>query len=754
MLARRFVAVLLLMAASHAAAAQPPPSSRLGIVQGKVLDARTGQPLRGVQIRLAGTAHAVTTDPAGHFRLERVAAGEYVLMASVVGYGLVRRPVGIREGVTLQVDIVLSEGIGTYEERVDVVAPLFERTEPGTVGETTIGNADLLNLRGLVADDPLRAVQVVPGVASSDDFTAEFSVRGSSPRDVGIVLDGVPAASVLLHAVEGRDDTGSIARINSDVLDRATILVGSYPQRYGGRLGAQLELATRPGSRDRVHVRGVASTVTAAVVAEGPLAARRGAWLASVRQSYLDWVIRALDEDSTSWLDFTDGLIRLDLDLSGRHQVSLMATGGRSHLEEKNPNPGANSLHDGVAHGGLVVAGLRSQGASFLVSQRAFAMSNRFTNTREDGEELGSGRRFDAGYRVDAVRSISGRTSLEFGGQIHWLSERQAVWAYDRRRPGQRTADEQVNVSWVEAGAYGQVRWEPRDTSSLTGGARLDRNTLTGDTAVSPWTQVRLGLARSIAVTGGTGVYRQVPLPVQVAGVHGGRDLLGLERAWHADAGLEGALGTRARWQCAVFSRSEAHVVWAEGLEPRRVGGAVVVPRPGAVYENRLDGSSRGVELIVHRRDAGGVSGWVGYAYARTQYRDTITGERFDGDWDQRHTINAYGNVRLTSKTMAIVRYRYGSNVPLKGYYTDTHQVDDEGLPVFVAGPARNAARLPVYSRLDLRLNHVFHVGRRRLTLFVEVINVADRTNAGPSGGRRVEKLLPFIPAAGFLFEF
>lgn len=235
--------------------------------------------------------------------------------------------------------------------------------------------------------------------------------------------------------------------------------------------------------------------------------------------------------------------------------------------------------------------------------------------------------------------------------------------------------------------------------------------------------------------------------------MHGGGEALGLSHAWHADAGLEGTLGGRARWQINAFLRNESGVVWAEGLEPRRVGNAVVVPRPFASFENRLDGTSRGVEIVLHRRDANRVSGWIAYAHARTRYRDVKTGEAFDGDWDQRHTLNVYGSLRITSKTMGLPA-TYGSNRPLNGYYQETGQFDAEGLPVYAPGTARNTARLPVYSRLDLRVNQAFNLGTRRLTLFVELINVMGRTNAGPSGGRRVEKLLPFIPAAGCLFEF
>jgi hypothetical protein len=60
--------------------------------------------------------------------------------------------------------------------------------------------------------------------------------------------------------------------------------------------------------------------------------------------------------------------------------------------------------------------------------------------------------------------------------------------------------------------------------------------------------------------------------------------------------------------------------------------------------------------------------------------------------------------------------------------------------------------------------NRAFNYTKRRLTLFVEVVNVLGRTNYGPADGEIrqnlregvnfVEKLFPIVPSAGFLFEF
>ena len=116
----------------------------------------------------------------------------------------------------------------------------------------------------------------MPGVTSGDDFTAEFSVRGSGPDHVGILVDGVPAP-VVLHTVQGRNDTGSVSMINSDVLESVAVSGGSYPPRTGNRTGAQVDFTTRSGSRERTQMRGQVGAAIASVVGEGPLGSgRRG----------------------------------------------------------------------------------------------------------------------------------------------------------------------------------------------------------------------------------------------------------------------------------------------------------------------------------------------------------------------------------------------------------------------------------------------------------------------------------------------
>jgi outer membrane receptor protein involved in Fe transport len=307
--------------------------------------------------------------------------------------------------------------------------------------------------------------------------------------------------------------------------------------------------------------------------------------------------------------------------------------------------------------------------------------------------------------------------------------------------------------SWLQAG-YVHVQWNPSDRWSVSPGVRVAHSTLTDETIASPWAQ---GLWRvgQTSLRAGVGLYQQFPRFDQVLGSIG-NPALTRERARHLDVGIEQRLGDGLQWQATFYDRDERDMIRLENAEPRLVNG--VIPFPGPIrFANALTGSSRGVELSLARLDPNGLSGWISYAYGRAKYDDAITGESYWGDFDQRHIVNIYGQYRLTGRTNVSVKFRAGSNVPVAGYFVER----DGGL---FLSDQRNAVRLPTYARLDLRADRTFHFTRRRLTLYVEVLNVLDRTNLGPADGTVrvrtqealgfVEQLFPLLPAAGFLIEF
>ena len=158
----------------------------------------------------------------------------------------------------------------------------------------------------------------------------------------------------------------------------------------------------------------------------------------------------------------------------------------------------------------------------------------------------------------------------------------------------------------------------------------------------------------------------------------------------------------------------------------------------------------------MQRQSPNGFSGWASYALGFARYHDRTTGESFWGDFDQRHTVNLYGIYRVSDRLSLSARFRAGSNFPTAGYWAARRTASTSR-----ASARRAATRCGCapYSRLDARANRTFTWDRKRLTLFLEAINVYNRTNvraALPSVNRRTfeatglfEPMVPLIPSVG-----
>ena len=679
-----------------------------------------------------------------------VPAGQYTLTISVIGYIFVRRHLDVPLDAGGELTIPLAEGTGTYQETVTVNPPPAAASETGVASQSELGSAGLQDLRGVAADDPMRAMQALPGVATGDDFQAQFSVRGSEFRHVGIVIDGT-ATPLLLHTVRSTNDTGSIAMINSDVLDRASLMAGPHPQRQGDWLGATLDFGLREGSRDRTQVRAAVSGTSASLVAEGPVGrSHRGSWLASVRKSYIDWLIRKIDPNIDGTLGFSDTQAKAVYDVTTRQQLQFVLVAGDSTFRNQSASQ-PNGIFTANSRSALASAVWRYTRPSLLVTQRVSFVGSRFADLGLSGQELGRGYGRFVVWRGDATMFLNHGWSVGGGGkseaQHQTLTERN--FALVAGQPRERLVAPSANDTDL-ASVWGEIA---RRTSSggVSAGARTTRDTLSDKTVESPWLlgERRLG---HFTFRAGAGVSHQFPeLEYQRA-----LSERLPERAAMLDLSVEHQWSPAIRWQVTAFGRRDRDVIRRTG-EDRLVAGKRVVETTFPQFASTLDGRARGVDVMVSRRGAAGLSGWVAYTYAHTRYDDRVTGEAFDGDFDQRHTLNAFVQERMSYRTAVSAKLRVGSNFPLVGYFKGT-------LDALSLGAERNRLRLPTYVRLDVRANRTYTFDRRRLTLFVEVMNATGRDNLGQGAGfirnstlaavDYTEKLIPFVPSAGLLIEF
>jgi hypothetical protein len=748
------VIVCLFLLLATVASAWQSPQSEAGAIKGRVVDARTGAGLGKVLISVEDGGPSTVTDDAGAFELTRVTSGVRHLYVSVVGYILVRREVRVVAGAAVDLTIPLSEGTGTYTETVTVTGDRFRETEPGVATQQVLGSADIQNLRGVLADDPLRAVQVLPGVATTDDFRSEFSVRGSDFAHMGFTVDGF-STPYLLHtvrAIEDKSGSGSVAMINSDILDDVTLLNGGYAQRYGDRTGAEVDFRLREGSRERRQARAAVSGTSASLVGEGPLGrGRRGSWLVSARQSYLQLLIERLyKQEQGIDFNFTDAQAKLVYDLSPSQRVELTLLGGRSKLHEQDPD--IEAFFTGRNASAIAIGSWRLTTSRGILTARSLTALNRYSNVTTDDVTLDRGHDRQAAARADASVRLAGSLQLDAGAQAERIDQTRMR---QRFLSGRYRLIDDFSGDGVRSGGFAALRWTAGPLTLLPG-ARADHWSLTGETTSSPWLQGEWKVASSLAVRGGAGIYRQFPEFDEVIGALAVPDPRA-QRAAQYDLGVEQRLGESMRWQVTVYDREENGFFRRPGSETRLVNGRVVRGSALAVYRQSLEGYARGVELLLQRKSTRGVSGWLSYSFARSHYTDTSSHESYWGDLDQRHTVNVYLFYRMSDRTSVSAKMRAGSNVPAPGYFTE------RGGDYFVSA-TRNDLRLPTYSRVDLRGNRTFNWSRKRLTLFAEVMNVLNRDNVrfNPPGvnssTQRVsglfEQMIPIVPSAGILIEF
>ena len=723
-----------------------------GHVTGVVVESRTGAPLAAVLVKVQATGQQALSGSDGHFAIADVRAGSQTLLVSVVGYGLVHHDVTVVAGEAVDVTIPVAEGASGYVEDVTVGAPVFRQSEPGIASQAVLGSRDLLALRGVIADDPFRAVQVLPTVASGDDFRAEFAVRALGPQHVGVAIDGIDS-SLLFHTVRGVDDTGSLAIINSDILQSATLVSGAYPQVGGSHLGARLDFATRDGARDRLTARALVSGTAVTTVWEGPIGSgKTGAWIVAARKSYIDWLLKTIDSSIEGTFGFSDTQAKVTLDLSPRNTVQASFLGGRSLLSDADSTPGLNSLDRGRNH--TVIGNVSWRfipTPSVTTTQQFYVVEGRYTNTVPDGRTREEGRDREMTWRGASTAAIGAHHVIEFGAQAQHLRAKRFDQSITTRGPIVNLDTEGAHTS---AAAWVHYRWSPTPALTISPGARVDHFGLVQDTEVSPWLLAEWQVARHTRLRVSSGRQHQSPTFDQAIVAPSGSLLP--EEATTFDFGIEQRVGEGWRLNVTGYLRDDDQRLRYENSEYRLVGGRLV--RPVAPrWANTLTGRARGLEAVVERRVTNGVSGWLSYAYGDSQMVDASTRETFAADYDQTHMVNAYGIYRASNSLGVSARFRYGSNFPIHGYYD---QVGD----AYVAGSARNIVRLPAYARLDLRGDWAFTYRRSRLTLFVEVVNALSRHNLGPSdwslntatGVYRnvVQPMFPLLPSVGVLIEF
>jgi hypothetical protein len=728
-------------------------------VHGVVKDAQSGEPLARVSVQVIDPARHVLTGANGTFTLGALEAGDYILKVSTVGYRLLQTHLVVGPGESQELHLALSPDTVARTDRIEVRADAFELERAGNSTEFVMDGNEIKNLSTVLADDPLRAVQTMPGVSSNDDFDSRFSLHGAPYQRVGLYLDDI-LLHMPFHTVQGEGPSGSLTVFNGDMVDSMSLQSEAYSPRFEDRTAGILDVHTRDGSRSQTSVRATIGAPDAGIMAEGPLGAgHHGSWIASFRKSYLQYFVQQSTDQPSMAFGFMDSQAQFNYDLSAHNTVKLKLVDGTSDFDRTDYRDRLALNASMLARYHFSLANLEWQytpSATFLVTSHAAFMRERYDDTNRDTRTLGEGFYGEWTGRTDARWMWDRSATLDFGVSLRRVrGDGFADYYFDSTA---RTRVEGHSGSVNLLGGYLQQSWSGlKKRVQISGGVRWDSASTGGPAVVSPQASVAVLPTASTRLQFSWGRYAQFPDVEYLYSIYGSTSLRP-ERATHYSAAIEQRLGRQARLRVEAFQRVDRDLLFRPFQESRLVAGQIVPDNFQAPLTNSLSGTSKGIEVFLQKRTANRLTGWVSYALQYSRQHDALSGAAFAADQDQRHTVNVYLGYRIRPSVNLSAKWTYGSGFPIAGYFRR------DGDAYFLSA-LRNGARLDPYQRTDVRINKARSFDRWKVTVYAEVVNLLNRPNYrfdsyngyDPATGRayvNFSNMFPILPSAGLMLEF
>lgn len=723
-------------------------------LSGRVLEKGTRAPVVGASVlAMESVAPGSGREPAlfsadadaqGRYVLGGLPDGVYEIVVAAPGYGKTSMP-GVRiAGDARRDHYVLREGFELPE--VVVVAKRLPKT---AVSREVVSRDELVKVPGS-ANDVLRALESLPGVATAGDFSGVLLVRGGGPNDNLYYLDRIPYAFPYHFG-------GVISTLNSEMIRSVDFSAGGFGPEYGNCWGGIVDVTQRDPRSDRWGGRADVNLLLTDLLVEGPVAEKHSLSMAG-RRSYLE-LLGGLFDDFTAIPSFGDYQAKWSYRHSPGTLWDFQAFGSDDRLgltiredsEAAKKDPalaGEFKFHNAYHSQGANLKRLMDENDTLRVTP--FHYDFRFDT------ELGRDFFFNfglesAGVRADWTHSFGEGREFRAGTDLERM--RATVTAYFARPPSEGsggdfdlTSAEKLRSSLVSdfnmVSGFAEQSWRFADRLQVATGVRWDRLSYNGNEDWSPRFNAAYDLTPRTTLKGSWGLYHQLSAGPELDPVFG-------NPATRTNRSNAAVLGVEHRVAESVQVRVEGY---------QKELSRVVVPDPVLNYSNRGRGYTNGVELFVRRLPSARLFGWVSYTRSVSRRQDSPEVAWRWYDYDQPHVGTVVASYKLSPKWETGLKWRYASGqpeTPLVGAYYDP--VYDRYRPVY--GEV-NSVRKPAYHRLDLSVSREARYNTWRLRWYLEILNVYNSKNVigydynEDYTERKEVKQLPFLPYLGLEAKF
>lgn len=747
-------------------------------IKGFVTDKSNGEAAMFVTVSLEGTSFGGTTDVTGYYTLSKVPAGTYTLTVSSLEYQ------SISEEITVEAGKVYSRNFQIEPKvielgGVEVSADREEAKTQVTMSVETIRPMDIKRVPSFGGQqDIVQVLQVLPGFVSTGDQGGQLYIRGGSPVQNKVLLDGMIIYNAF-HSI------GLFSVFDSDIIANADVYTGGFTGQFGGRISSIMDITTRDGNKKEFRGKIGASPFGAKLLVEGPLKKLNEdgsgiSYVLSVKRSYLEESSKLfygyIDEDGLPF-NFTDIYGKLSFGGSGGSKFNLF---GFSFNDDVRYQALSNlNWYNNGGGGNFVIV---PSGSAVLINGN-FAVSEYSISLKEEDLPDRSSTINGFNFGLD-FKYILGEDDIKYGVEV--VGVRTDFQTFNPLGVGIRQEDNNTELGGYLAYKKTAGKWLIQPSIRIQYYSSLS--------VFSP--EPRLGLKYNatefLRFKGAVGRYSQ-----NLMQANSDRDVVNLfygfltapgnlqpdmimpdgsvreirnslQRANHYIIGFEYDITEKLNLNVEAYYKDFIQVtnlnrnkLFADNLDNADVPDAL---KKDYIVES---GPARGVDFMLKFEEKHS-SVWLVYSLSDVDRWDGF--RWYDPVFDRRHNVNfvashAFGKNRVWEASM---RWNLGSGLPFtqtQGYYqapnvnggigSDYISANNNQLGVLYAG--LNEGRLPAYHRLDLNLRRSWKFNERmNLEVNAGVTNAYSRENIfyfNRVTNERVNQL-PFLPSLGFDLTF
>ncbi|MCH8903395.1 MAG: carboxypeptidase-like regulatory domain-containing protein [Bacteroidetes bacterium] len=392
--------------------------SQSATVRGFVYDKDNGEPLIFINVFLEGTTIGAVTDVNGYYTVTNIPTGTYVLMATYLGYDTAKVEITLKKNQIITRKLFIGES--AIELRiVDINAERQESRTEIKISTTKITPREIKKIPSVGGEaDLAQYLQVLPGIVFTGEQGGQLYVRGGSPIQNKILLDGMIIYSPF-HSI------GLFSVFETDIIRNVDVYTGGFNAEHGGRISAIIDITTKDGNKKRMAGKFATNPFLSKFLLEGPIRklTKDGAsssYIITAKQSYLDQsskVIYPYIDSAGLPFSFTDLYGKLSLHADNGSKVNFFGFSFNDHVNFEGVSkldwnsrgfgtnyvlipPGSSVLMQGIfAFSNYLVTLQEADGKPRLSSINSFDLGMSFTYYKQD-QELKYG--IDVlGYRTD-----------------------------------------------------------------------------------------------------------------------------------------------------------------------------------------------------------------------------------------------------------------------------------------------------------------------------------------------------------------